>query len=525
MNSDVFIAYSRKDARFAEAVDAYLQRRGLSCYRDVKSIPGSAEWMTEITAAIDGCHAVMAILSPDAVLSDHVKREVAIAAEANKGFVPVWLSEDIKLPQNMRYALAGHQRVMAIASLDEALPSVEAAAWRTVDRSRNRAAYDDESSLREADRITHSREVNFALDRCGLPLGEFDCGTATIEGGAYVMQAKPRDYLGFELTALPRSSEFILESRIAKLEGPDDSWFGFEFGERFPGDYYQFLLNGQGSVRVSKHRNRVWRDLACHRNVRQCGTGNTDNSLRVIRKGPGIHVFVNGRHALSVADRDIHSGGLGMVVGWGIRAAFRDLSVSGVSLGAIFDKAIGYWRNLQVLEARELLRYVQEFEPAYKHPGWTTSIGQLLWETRPDRRKSVLIVVGYQVSPQLHDGLVAARLREEINRRGHPQDLECAFVVTDTGLLEEEVFLECSLIAIGAPSSNKLTRVIADKLPLDAASTAEVRVQHDLAKGDRRVALWGGAGEETVKAADLFLSSGLLDRFLSMLWERQVLKP
>jgi hypothetical protein len=133
-----------------------------------------------------------------------------------------------------------------------------------------------------------------------------------------------------------------------------------------------------------------------------------------------------------------------------------------------------------------------------------------------------LIVVGWQVLPQLHDGIVAARLRDEINRRGRQENLETAFMVTDTGLLQDQTFMQCSLICIGGSVSNQLTATIADQLEADPVGAEWVKIQHAMSKGDKRVALWGGGAAETARAVDLFITSGLLDRFLGMLWEREI---
>jgi hypothetical protein len=148
--------------------------------------------MAEITEAIESSHAVVVVVSSDSVASDHVKREVAIAGEGNKLFVPIFLSEDIKLP--LHYPLSGHHRVMAIPSLRAALPAIVLAAWTTVDRSRNRAAYNDVANLKDSERITYTREVNFASH--GPPVGEFDGGLAAVEGGTYYPDSGIVDTLG-----------------------------------------------------------------------------------------------------------------------------------------------------------------------------------------------------------------------------------------------------------------------------------------------------------------------------------------
>src|SRR6266511_186788 len=112
MANDVFIAYSRKDSAAAETVELRLLQSGLTCYRDVTNIPGSAEWMAEITKAIEACHTIVVLFSHQSVKSNHVKREVAIAVESGKPLVPLFLSHDIELPPNMQFAVAGYHKIM-----------------------------------------------------------------------------------------------------------------------------------------------------------------------------------------------------------------------------------------------------------------------------------------------------------------------------------------------------------------------------------------------------------------------------
>ncbi|MCX5800581.1 MAG: toll/interleukin-1 receptor domain-containing protein [Candidatus Eisenbacteria bacterium] len=187
-----------------------------------------------------------------------------------------------------------------------------------------------------------------------------------------------------------------------------------------------------------------------------------------------------------------------------------------------FARAMEYWKHLQIPEARDLLCDIHGIDPLYKHPGWTVNVGELLRERRPDWRKSILIVVGAMILPQIHDGEDATELRNEINRKGSPEKMEFACVVTDVGLLAEQEFMRCPLIAIGGPVSNKLTADIVKALPRDPVSKERITVQHSMDQGDRRVALWGNLAHETTKAVNLFVSSGLLDRFLDMIWKREL---
>ncbi|NIR00668.1 MAG: hypothetical protein GTN78_10785 [Gemmatimonadales bacterium] len=65
-----------------------------------------------------------------------------------------------------------------------------------------------------------------------------------------------------------------------------------------------------------------------------------------------------------------------------------------------------------------------------------------------------------------------------------------------------------------------MTRRLRDELPRDReVSTDEILIYHDIEHGERRVALWGQNTRTDMEAVELFISSGLLDRFLAMVWE------
>jgi hypothetical protein len=120
--------------------------------------------------------------------------------------------------------------------------------------------------------------------------------------------------------------------------------------------------------------------------------------------------------------------------------------------------------------------------------------------------------------PRIHDGMSAFILKGEINRRGRAHELRFSCVVTDMGLLEEDVYMRCPVISIGGPEANKVTARFADELPVVPSSTECGRIHHNIDKGITRVALWGTGSLETGEAVKSFIYSGLLDRFLDLIW-------
>ena len=488
MQKDIFIAYSHEDLADAEKIEKHLSSSGLQCFRDVITIPGSAEWIVEIARAIRGCSAVAVLLSEHSVSSEHVKNEIRVAANAGKPLVPILLSRGVPISDALEFLVGRHQYVFAIPSVEAVLPAIVEAAWRATDRAKHPNAYRELDTAQQRGWGNFQREIHFAEDRCGAYLGECEYGSAGVESNAYVMMATPDQWFGTELTALPRLMDGLWEARMNKLEGPSGGWFGFEYGARYPGDYYQFFLNDQGTMRVARHLEGVWTDLAVHHHIRQALRGNSENHLLVVRIGPLFSLFLNGLHAVTVDDWKIRMGKLGLVVGLGVRVAFKDLRVVGTDPSRLFAAAMERWGRLEIKEAREMLSQIVERDPHYKEGNWL-SASRLLWEPRPDRRYSVLIVVGGGILAQLYDGVASARLRDEINRRGDISKQKFAVVVTDASLTGEQTFLECPGIAIGGPVSNKLAAQWTDQLPFDSVSDESVKVQHTIEQGGQRVLL------------------------------------
>ena len=91
--SDVFISYSRHDRQIVERLASALEARGRSTWVDWADIPPTAEWMSEITVAIDASDTVVVVLSPDSVASTVCGEELDAAVAANKRIVPVVVRE------------------------------------------------------------------------------------------------------------------------------------------------------------------------------------------------------------------------------------------------------------------------------------------------------------------------------------------------------------------------------------------------------------------------------------------------
>ena len=91
--ADVFISYAREDTDFVDRLGEALESAGKTAWIDRESIPGAAEWRTEIQEGIDQADAFVAILSPDWTGSVACGHEIDYAVERNKRIVPLRLRE------------------------------------------------------------------------------------------------------------------------------------------------------------------------------------------------------------------------------------------------------------------------------------------------------------------------------------------------------------------------------------------------------------------------------------------------
>jgi adenylate cyclase len=108
--SDIFISYSRKDSEQALQLAERLQGEGMSVWIDQRGIEAAKSWSAEIVNAIEASKAFLVLLSSHSIESDNVARELSLAFESKRPMLPVAI-EDVNLPANFKYPLAGIQRV------------------------------------------------------------------------------------------------------------------------------------------------------------------------------------------------------------------------------------------------------------------------------------------------------------------------------------------------------------------------------------------------------------------------------
>lgn len=108
--SKLFISYAHADSDIVTAVSRELQEAGHEVWIDTHGIQGGTLWGAEIAKAIIACDVLLLFLSPKAVGSDYVRREVDIAFHEKRKILPVML-EKVEIPVELDYQLAGLQYI------------------------------------------------------------------------------------------------------------------------------------------------------------------------------------------------------------------------------------------------------------------------------------------------------------------------------------------------------------------------------------------------------------------------------
>ncbi len=107
---EVMVSYSSQDRPRVLEIVQRLRSAGVAVWIDFGGIDGAQRWSEEIVNAIDACKTVLLVISRTSVQSENIAKEVALAWESGKNFLPLYL-EEAKIPKSMQYPLAGIQHI------------------------------------------------------------------------------------------------------------------------------------------------------------------------------------------------------------------------------------------------------------------------------------------------------------------------------------------------------------------------------------------------------------------------------
>jgi len=93
--SEVFLSHASEDAPMPQNLATALVRHGIPVFFAPLNVTGAQQWQNEILAAIQRCDWFVVIISPNAIESMWVKREVAYALQDRRyenRIIPIRLS-------------------------------------------------------------------------------------------------------------------------------------------------------------------------------------------------------------------------------------------------------------------------------------------------------------------------------------------------------------------------------------------------------------------------------------------------
>ena len=108
--ADVFLSYSREDKARVLEFAGVLRAAGVNIWIDQGGIDGAALWGESIMRALEGAKVLLLMVSPSAVSSHNVAKEVMLTSERKGNILPVHL-EPTTIPLSLKYPLAGIQHI------------------------------------------------------------------------------------------------------------------------------------------------------------------------------------------------------------------------------------------------------------------------------------------------------------------------------------------------------------------------------------------------------------------------------
>ena len=99
LKGHLFVSHSKEDGDFAELLKLKLEREGYDAWVDTDRLDPGLDWRQEIDQAIKDATAVLAIMSPDARVSEYVTYEWAFAWGCGTKVIPIMLRQTTLHPR------------------------------------------------------------------------------------------------------------------------------------------------------------------------------------------------------------------------------------------------------------------------------------------------------------------------------------------------------------------------------------------------------------------------------------------
>ncbi len=127
MSLHVFISHSSEDREVAEQVCDMIEKRGLKCWIAPRNIVPGREYASEIIDAINGCGALVLVLTENANNSKFVAKEVERAVDRGKPVIPLRVRE-VKPGKSLELFISSSHWIDAFTSpMDAKMDQLESA--------------------------------------------------------------------------------------------------------------------------------------------------------------------------------------------------------------------------------------------------------------------------------------------------------------------------------------------------------------------------------------------------------------
>ena len=156
--SQIFISYARSDSGFVDRLEADLRARGQTTWVDRMRLEGGDDWAQRIGHEIAQSGSMIVVLSPDAVASKWVRREITLADTRNIPIFPVLLKPVSQVPLQ----IAERQYIDFTTAYDQGLRALLQALTATTQRQERPTTVDQ--ALHTAPRVpTIVPKINDAI--------------------------------------------------------------------------------------------------------------------------------------------------------------------------------------------------------------------------------------------------------------------------------------------------------------------------------------------------------------------------
>lgn len=82
--SEIFLSHAHQDRRLATRLAETLRKHGIPTWHSERHIVGADQWVDQIGVALDRCDWFVVLLTPNAVASKWVKRELTYALDEDR---------------------------------------------------------------------------------------------------------------------------------------------------------------------------------------------------------------------------------------------------------------------------------------------------------------------------------------------------------------------------------------------------------------------------------------------------------